>query len=191
MIVYDVYTDLDPNALTAVAMETYRLWLQFALGQENLTDKKLKNPSGRYAASLSWTRSSPNRVTVIADESIAPEAAYVETGTTGADMKQMLERNAKYTADGIAYRVLPLRPDVDPGPLSFNFDKIVGTSSGKGERLPKSQGKLWAVARHVVDPNSRYVTMTEDHPGWQVPSMPAYAPGAALKAMLEAQYGRG
>ncbi len=191
MIVYDVFTDLSPDDLTAVAMETFRLWLQFALGVDNLTGKKLTNPSGRYASSLSWSRSGPNKVTILADETIAPEGAFIETGTAGADMKQMLVRKTKYTAAGEAYRVIPIRPDEGPGPLGFNFDSLVGTSSGKGERLPKAVSKIWAVAREYVDPNSRFVTMTASHPGWQVPAMPAYAPGAALKAMLDAQYGRG
>jgi hypothetical protein len=190
-IVYDVYTDLDPDQLTAVAMETYRIWLQFALGQSNLTGKKLMNPSGRYAAALSWSRSGPNRVTILADESVAPEAAWIEAGTAGADVKQMLDRNTKYTKDGHPYRVIPLRPDVAAGPLTFNFDTIAGTSSGKGERMPKSQSKIWAVAREVVDPNSRFRTMTDNPtPGWQIHPMPAYAPGLILKSMLENQYGR-
>lgn len=190
MVVYDVFTDLDPAQLTEVAMETYRIWLQFALGQGNLTGRKIANPSGRYAASLSWSQTGPNRVTILADESIAPEASYIESGTPGADVKQMLARNTKYTKDGMAYRVIPLRADSDAGPLSFNFDSIVGTTSGKGERMPKSQSKLWAVAREVVDPNSRFRTMTDKPtPGWQIHPMPAMAPGMLLKAMLDNAYG--
>lgn len=190
MIVYDVYTDLDPDQLTQVAMETYRMWLEFALGRDSLIGKSLVSPTGRYAASLSWKRTGVAQVSVIADEKVAPEAVWIETGTAGADMKQMLYDRFKINEKtGLAYRVIPIRPDNDPTRLSFNPASIVGTSSGKGERLPAGQQKMWAVQRATVDPNSHFVTMRSDSVGWQIAPMPAYAPGAILKAMLENEYG--
>lgn len=188
MITYDVYTDLPPDLLTEVAKETFRLWLNFALGQQSALGKKLKNPTGRYAASLSWKMTSPTQVAIVADETIAPEAEWVETGTDGADMKKMLAGKSKIGKDGEAYRVVPLRPDNSGGPLKFDMSRIV-RGAGKGERLPASVGKMWASPRPYIDPNSRYRTIKASSPGWQVPSMPAYAPALALKQLLENELG--
>lgn len=189
MTVYDVYTDLDPDQLTEVAKETFRMWLMFALGNDTAIGKGLMNPTGRYAASISWKKTGVSRVSIIADEKIAPEAARIEDGADGHNMKVMLEKNAKIDAQGYRYRVIPIRPDGPEGPLSFNMNSVVGGAGG--EKLPQSVGRVWAKKRAYVDSKSRFVTMRERSPGWWVPAMPAYAPAMALKNMLEKQYGLG
>ena len=190
MTVYDVYTDLDPAQLTEVAKETYRLWLSWALGNDaGLGIGSLINPTGRYAASLSWRKTGAASVAIMSDEHKAPEAEWIETGTDGADMLQMLDHFSKTAKDGTRYRVIPLRPHDASGPLKFNMNSIV-RGPGGGEKLPAGQGRIWSVARPRIHADSEFVTMTDRNPNaWQVPPFTPYAPAHALKDLLERQYG--
>ncbi len=188
-IVYDVVTDLDPKTLTAIAAETYRKWLEWALGKGEIGGKTLAHPSGRYAASLSWKRTGVSSVAIIANESIAPEALWLEKGTTGANMKEIMLRNAPVSADGYRYRIIPIRND---GTITGGADRasIVGNAQ-TGERLGGRVGRMWTKPRAAVDA-SHMVVMT-DRPGsadWKIPPMPAYAPAKILSDLLRQEYGK-
>jgi hypothetical protein len=201
MITYDVYTDLDPEQLTEVAKETYRQWLSFALGRDSPVGRKLRNPTGRYAASLSWQRTGEARVSIIADETIAPEGKWIETGTEGADMLQMLLSGGKVAKDGHRYRVIPMRSDRWDKLPAFNFNRIVRNKEG-GEKLPAGLFRMWSKPRPHIEksrsvagvkndsPGTRFRTMSEDSPGWMVPPMTMYSPGLILSALLRTQYGQ-
>ena len=39
MVEYTIVTDLDPQALTQVAIDTFKIWLAFALGESVLGGK--------------------------------------------------------------------------------------------------------------------------------------------------------
>lgn len=196
MRVYDVFTDLDPQQLTQVAVETYYKWLQFAVGDAEIGGKKLKHPTGRYAASLSWKKTGVAKVAIIADESVAEEVGILESpdGRGAYSMKdKMLVMGlpgVHMSHDGFLYRRIPLRPDQWAPKPSITADILISDSNG--ERLRGSIGRMWARARPHVDANSRIRTMSSrlGSPRWVIPTMPVYAPGAILAAELKQKYGR-
>lgn len=116
MQVYDVFTDLDPEQLTQVAAETYYRWLQFALGKAEIGGKKLKHPSGRYAAALSWKKTGVARIAIIADENAAKEIGILETGHAEFSLKdQMLapgRPGVRVSKEGYPYRRINLSGSV-------------------------------------------------------------------------------
>lgn len=193
---YEVYTDLDPEALTDVAAMVYRAWLAFALGQGEIGGQVLKHPSGRYAASMSWKKTGEAAVAIIADETIAPEAGWIEEGKTSADMKAAMlgKGNTRTSKAGYRYRVIPMRRDATT-PSADILGDIVTTKAG--ETLPVRAARMWARPRWRSNPSSRrtvppgivpspFVTMT-DKPGsspWVVPAMPAYSPAAILADII-------
>jgi hypothetical protein len=95
-IIYDVWTNADPAQLTDIQLEIFRQWSVFAAGGMALNGKVIKNPGGRYARSIRMESGGLNHVAIIADESIAPEAHFLEAGHDAVDMK-------KYLTPGKAY----------------------------------------------------------------------------------------
>jgi hypothetical protein len=188
MKVYDVYTDLDPDALTEVAMETYRRWLSFALGQDEIGGKILSHPSGRYAASISWKKVGAAQIAIISDETVAPEAKWIEEGKAQADMKAAMlgKGNTRISSSGHRYRTIPIRRNAVPP--KFDVGEIV--TSNAGERLPVRTSRMWSKPRWRVNPD-HFATMS-DAPGsspWVVPAMPAYSPAAILAALIRQETG--
>ena len=185
--VYEVKTNLDPETLTEVAIQTYMQWLAFALGKADIGGRTLAHPSGRYAASLSWRKTGEASIAIIADEKIAPEAGWIEEGRTGADMKAAMLAGGQVGKDGYRYRDVPIRPE-STAP-DFSLQNAINNASGG--HLPAKVGRMWTAAREGTDPGSRFIRMT-DKPGssaWKIPDMPAYSPAASLAALLRSQIG--
>jgi hypothetical protein len=189
--VYEVMTDLDPEALTQVAIETYAKWLDWALGKGSLLGMTMKHPSGRYAASLSWKRTGASSVAIIADEKIAPEALWIEEGASAHSMKEAMlgKGNTKVDAQGYRYRVIPIRKDgYFPQGTDAN-PEVVQTPTGGG--ISAATGKIWSRKAPAIDA-SHYAVMS-DRPGasdWIVPAQAPYAPGAILASLLKQEFGR-
>jgi hypothetical protein len=193
---YDVHTNLNPEQLTDVAIETYKMWLNFALGKDSLNGRTLKHPSGRYAAAVSWKRTGVASIAIIADESV-PETGWIEYGRDGADMKaaQLGKGNTKVSKYGYLYRTLHLRQGSSPEdlaafvPVELPADAIVSDSSGGGIRA--SVAKIWSTPRPMVD-GDRFVTMTSrpNSRPWIIKPMGAYAPAQALANLIQQQHGR-
>jgi len=189
--VYHVQTSLNPEQLTAVAIETYAKWLAWAIGKASFLGMKLKHPSGRYAASISWKRTGAATVAIIADESISPEALWIEEGAASHSMRDAMlgQGNTKTDAEGYRYRVIPIRND-------GSFPSATGstpatTQSPFGGGLTSKMGNMWSRAVPHVDA-SHYAVMS-DRPGssdWIVPTQAPYAPGAILAALLKQEYGK-
>jgi hypothetical protein len=193
MKVYDIYTDLDPDTLGAVAAETYYTWLMFACGQTDIGGKKLKHPSGRYASALSWKKTGRNRVSIIADEDAIPEVGIIEDGSPEIDLKSKMltPDKSKRSKDGYLYRTLYLRPDQWRAAPAIGMDSIVSTVGG--DRLAARFGKIWAQPRPHVDPKNRGPFTMTNRPGaspWRIPAMAPYAPAAILAQQLKAAYGK-
>lgn len=194
--VYEVHTNLDPEQLTELAAETYRIWLRFALGQESIGGKTLRHPSGRYAAALSWQRTGAASIAIIADET-TPEVGWIEYGRQGADIREAMlgSGNTKMGKDGYAYRVVPIRPDDErEEPPTLGSADIL--SNAGGERLRSGVAKMWATPRPYVHGGSRFVTMSANpqahqkgRDAWKVPPMAAYAPGQILSELLRQEFG--
>lgn len=183
---FTVKTDLNPEQLTEVAMETYRLWLSWAMGQDTIGAKVLAHPSGRYAASLSWRHTGAASVAIIADESVAPEALWLEEGTNGFNnLKALMLAGAKTSKEGYKYRVIPIRND---GSMPENSTpKII--ENRLGGRMQKHQGKIWAENRPSGAQRFRVMT---DKPGsaqWLLPPMTPYTPAKILSELLAKEYG--
>lgn len=195
-MMWNVYTDLDPDDLTEVAMETFIAWVSFALGGSSLGGRTLGKGNkaffrsqlrGRYAASISWKQVGPNHVAIIADEEIAPEALWIEEGTSGADMKRHMLADGKRSKQGYFYRDIPLRGTQNAPTGSLN-DIVDAAASGGFSPGLKS---LWTKPRPTSDPD-RWARMS-DRPGtanWVVPPMVAYSPARILATLLRAGYGR-
>ena len=186
---YEVLTDLDPDQLTAVAAETYRLWLAFALGAATVGGQTLAHPSGRYAASISWHRTGKASVAIIADPGKAKEADYIEDGAPAHNRREAMLDGGGFvhiSKSGSRYRFIPIRKDGTVPPASATDDIV---SSPGGERLPAGIARVWG---HRLSKNpDHYATMSsaQDADAWEVPAMPAMAPAAALAELLQRQYG--
>lgn len=194
MKVYEVWTDLDPDTLGAVAAQTYYTWLKFALGQTDIGGKKLKHPSGRYASAISWKKTGTSRVSIIADEDAIPEVGLIEGGSPAINLKakMLASPKAKTSKAGYLYRTLYLRPDQWREAPSISMDSII--SAVGGDRLAGRTGKMWAKPRPFVDPNSRGPFTMTNRPGsspWRIPAMAPYAPAAILAQQLQSEYRRG
>ena len=95
-VCYDVWTNASPEDLTEIQLEIFRQWSVFASGGMALNGKIIKNPGGNYARSIRMESEGLNHVAVIADESIAPEAHFLEVGHDSVDMKKYLEPGKSY-----------------------------------------------------------------------------------------------
>lgn len=192
--VYDVHTNLDPQQLTALAAETYRVWLMFALGRQEIGGHKLKHPTGQYAAALSWKRTGVASIAIIADESV-PQVGWIEYGRNGADIKAAMLQGVTPGKDGYRSRVVPIRPLEPENKPSMSAADIMSASNKGG--LPSGVAAVWATKRPDTDPGSSWVTMS-DNPtahtkgpsAWVVPAMPAYAPAAVLADLLRSVAGK-
>jgi hypothetical protein len=184
-IAYNVYTNLNPEEITEIAVSVFKQWLEWSLGKGSLGGKTIMHPSGRYAASLSWRKTGVASVAIIADESIAKEALFFETGTVAHSMRDSMlgSRMTKRGADGYRYRVIPIRKDSASPGIGAALAAVVG--GAKGQHMSKGFKKIWAAPVPYTNPGE-YVTMS-DKPGssdWMVPAMPAYSPAAILASLI-------
>ena len=172
---YTVETDLDPQALSAVGLEVYRMWVNFAMGREQIGGFRIEHPTGRYAASISYRRDGKSSITIMQDEELAPEGRYLEEGHAAYDM---LGANSPYRG-----RVLPMHR---------------GTGQGRPRAKPRGpkalaaarRKNIWAVVKEqgnngsVRVPESRWGDMgmntSGTGPAWTIPSLPAYSPAQHL-----------
>ena len=185
---YEVYTNLDSDELSEVAMETYRQWVSFALGIEMIGGKKLKNPSGKYAESIHMERRSPYLVSIFSDD---PGAEMIESGRPSYNMRtKMLARGARVGKDGSLYRFIPMAMRHEVGGATKNelspaegvayLSKIMSGGSGSVR-----VGTLWGRAYK----QDGIVTMSSKQPyyRWQVPAFHAYSPAKTLADLLNAR----
>lgn len=186
MMVYDVHTNLDPQTLTEVAIETYRQWLEFALGKGQIGGHTLAHPSGRYAAAISWRRTGVATISIIANERSAPEAKWIEEGTSPADLKTTMLAGVAPGKNGYRSRMIPISNN-SPPPTFFAGDIV---TSATGQRIGSRAGKVWATGRSARGKGA-YATMS-DRPGsaaWRVPAFAPYAPAGILSSLLRQDYG--
>jgi hypothetical protein len=164
---YVIRTDLDPAGVTRVAVEIFVMWMRFALGEEALNGKRLIYPSGRYASSISYRQIDPVTIAIMADESIAPEAAILETGHRSFDMK---------TVSRLAGRGLPMHRHVgdDVHAQATGLRRI-----GAGPPRPS----MWAEVHERGF--SGFASFGPNSPpgSWIIPPMPAYSPALTLAAI--------
>ena len=165
---YVVKTNLPPEAVSRIGVEIFTAWLAFALGEDSLAGKRLIYPTGRYAASLSIKQVDASTVAIIADESVAPEAAILETGHRRFDMK---------TVTSLKGRAIPMHRPVGETP---------GTKLKRiGGGPPGLKPQMWAEVH--ASTRSGFASFGPNSPpdSWVVPAMASYAPGLTLSIMAK------
>jgi hypothetical protein len=163
---YVVRTNLPPEAVSAIGVEIFLMWLSFALGETSLNGKKIHYPSGKYAGSLSLRQVDESTVAIVADEGVAPEAAILETGHRSFDMK---------TVGALSGRAIPMHRPIGTTP---------GTSLRRvGAGPPGLRPSMWAEVRQRSGSEFASFGPNSSPDSWIIPPMPAYSPALTLAAM--------
>lgn len=178
--VYLVRTDLDPAGVTRVATEIFAMWLDFALGKGALNGKKIHYPSGKYAASIQFKQIGVSTIAIVADETVAPEALWLEIGHRAYDMKQ--------TVGAIGRRV-PLHR-VPGGPVHANLTGgLRRLGAPYGSVKPGVRPSMWAEVRGGEFSGFASIGPNSAPDSWIIPAMPAYAPAHTLAAIAQRMAG--
>lgn len=167
---WDVVTDLDPDTVSILATEVFSMWMEFALGNMALGGKILMHPTGKYAASLQYKKTGVARVSIAANESIAPEAAFLEFGHGAIDLKKILVPGRSY----------PMHRG-EPG--HYGSAGYGAPTRPTGRRNPK----MWAVSRsRGFSGYARVPTKitAENADSWIIPPMAAYRATSFLTELL-------
>lgn len=183
-IVYDVWTDADRDEIEAVALDIFREWVAWAEGKIRIGGKFLLHPTGRYASALRLDIDR-NHVAIIADESVAPEAYFLEIPRGPVDLKEYappLPRHIRmHRGGGVVARAAdqpqPKLPRAGLSPAQYRTPKLIAR---RRAQYGKINGSEWA-------------TLTRDQPedSWIIPAMPAYQPGHWLAEEARKRLGGG
>lgn len=163
-----IYTDLDPQTLSAVSYTIFQRWVAFAMGKEQIQGFQLKHPTGRYASSISRRTYSPYRIAIMSDEKMAPEGVFLEEGHGEIDLKDKLQRGRTY----------PMHRGQKGSFGSAGYGSPI-LSRSKGDR----RKNIWAEPRSQGFSGFAKVPETitaENANSWIIPPMPAYSPAAHL-----------
>lgn len=164
-LAYDVVTDLEPEYLNELSVAVFQMWVEFALGMRDLDHKKLSNPTGRYASSISIRAYGARRISIISNERIAPEAAIIERGHPAIDLKQRLTPGKTY----------PMRRGA-----GFTHVGGGGSAGYRGARRMWARSRSWVGSGFATVPSQ--VTPENTH-SWVIPEMPAYSPARILSQL--------
>jgi hypothetical protein len=180
---YAVQTDLDPAALGELAVETYKMWVEFAIGKTAIGGKMLRHPTGNYASHIHQKKTGPNTVEIWADEGKnVPESKIIEDGSSGADLKQkMLSSPKAHTSeDGYRYRIVPIKAEISGDGLEVGI-------------TPKGMRKISATTMRAQNAGAKFIVMSDNpkNAPWKVPPMSPYAPAQLLADLVKASYGKG
>jgi hypothetical protein len=162
--IYTVFTDLDPDQLTEIMFELMKKWIAFAMGEDTINGHRVQSPTGRYASSIRLEGRAVNEVAIVADEDIAPEAAFLEEGHGAVDLKQHL-------TPGRAY---PMHRGAGAPILNSTF-------GGRARNV-------WAVPRAAGFNGFARVPSeitAENADSWIIPPMAAWSPAQHLSDLLE------
>jgi hypothetical protein len=159
---YEVQTDLPAWAINQISLEIFRMWVSFAEGGEPLGGRKIAYPTGRYASSIRSQTMGVATVAIMADENIAPEAAWIESGHKPYDMKKALMRGRGYPMH---------RP---PGEGNFGTRRLGYTGPISRRRT------MWAAARSSEFSGFASIGPNSPADSWIIPEMPAYSPALNL-----------
>ncbi len=159
---YEVQTDLPAWAVSQISLEIFRMWVNFAQGAETLGGRRIMYPTGRYASSIRSQALGVATVAIAADEDVAPEAAWIESGHKPYDMKKALMRGRGYPMHRM--------PGAGPGGLART-----------GYTGPISSRKtMWAAARGSEFNGFASIGPNAPADSWIIPAMPAYSPALNL-----------
>jgi hypothetical protein len=174
-ITYEVHTDLPPEQLDKLAMDTFVRWVNFALGNESLGGKSLKPISFSYAKSINLKRESPLGYLIESDPSIAPYAGVFDTGYDGFNIGAKMLR-------GKPSRVIPM-PNPENSVKRPHGGTISSISRQGSRSSPKISGKSGGKIYLLPSGKTNFRTITQKNIAqgvWQVPGMRAMRPAYEL-----------
>ena len=171
---WTVDTDLDPETVTAVGLEIFKAWVDFAMGKSDLGGKRIMHPTGRYASAIQFKKTGIARVAIIVNETTAPEAGILETGHKAIDLKQIA---------ALQGRSLPMHRGQKGSYGSAGYGP---PALGGGKR----GAKMWAKSRAQGFTGFARVPThitAENADSWIIPPMAAYSPSGFLVDMLRSR----
>lgn len=184
MTSYSVFTDLEPEDVDDIALEIFARWVNFAMGKEAIGGHVLKHPTGRYAQSISVQRYGKNHVAIMADEEIAPEAQWIETGHAAVDFIAMFP--------GKTFKMHRADPNSDAGRLfgSAGYADPIESRHNRlqtGAHISSARRRtMWAEVRDQGETGYATVPHERTRAGeWMIPAMEAYSPAGHLSALFE------
>lgn len=160
---YVVRTNLPPEQVNRVGLEIFAKWVEFARGMTTLGGRRLVYPTGRYASSIRFEKTGEASVAIIADEEIAPEALFLETGHGPIDLKTKLQHGRAY-------------------PMHRPLGGTPGTTlrrTGAGPAKPS----MWAEVRAAGSSGFASIGPNSPADSWIIPAMAAYNPASFLASM--------
>lgn len=167
--VYIVKTNLPPEQVMEIGVEVFLRWMSFAIGATALENgKKIMYPSGRYASSISIKKTGEASVAIVADESIAPEAAVLESGHAAIDLKTKLQHGRPYPMHRAVGGNVPGLRRVGSGPPGFS-------------------PRIWAEVKQRESSGFASIGPNSPAGSWIIPPMVAYSPAAVLASMAQQQ----
>ncbi len=163
---YVVKTNLPPDQLSQLAVEVFARWVEFALGERALGNKRLVYPTGRYAASIAYRQDGESSIAIVAS---APEAEIIEQGHGAVDLKTKLQQ-------GKAYR------------MHRRTGETPGTSLRRiGAGPPSSKPRMWAELHQQTASGFASIGPNSSPDSWIIPPMPAYSPAMILASQAQAE----
>ncbi len=155
--------------VSQIAVEIFVRWVDFALGNTALGNKRLVYPSGRYAASIQYRQEG---AATIAISATAPEADIIEYGHRAVDLKTKLTMGKTYKM----HRPTGYTP---------------GTRLRRIGASPASmKPQMWAEL-HASEASGFARLGPNSPPGsWIIPPMMAYSPAMVLAAQAQREADR-
>lgn len=202
--VFQLATMDDKRTFDADVAKLFREWVDFAMGKKDIRFNgkiahKPRNPSGRYAASLSYTVRKTGdlsyKVSFKADSFEAPEAEAIEFGRKQIDLKEyMLYR------DGRQSRAIPIRsvPGMAFRPPAYGVSRKRSSEATKMEmekahNAPTARDtKGRSIIRMMTNKPGTWIMQEwpKDHPRLAVDGLPVpFKPAALLMEKLQKNWG--
>jgi hypothetical protein len=159
---YEVFTDLDPEALSAAAISVFQRWVAFSLGFAEIGGHTVLNPTGRMAQSIRIEEKAPNLISVVTGNK---EAEILESGHARVDLKNYLVGGKAYPMHRGTATSVPLLPAVMGGRVGVVAARARAAGATGFARVPST-----------ITP--------ENASSWVIPAMAAWTPAAYLAEML-------
>ncbi len=210
---YVIHTNLDEKALTQAAITIYEHWLAFATGEGEVGGRKLANPSGKYASSITVSPMHRNggviEYEIYADYGAAPQGQSIEQGRPAYDMREKLlsSPKTKISKSGNRYRRVVITNSNTPAAGRF-LSGVPASISG----VMNAGIRIWAKPLEITPESMKTIrTVSDNHSGlkkihpfspsadyskgvfggerWRIPAFVPYRPAQILSELYRAQYG--
>jgi hypothetical protein len=206
----EVKTDLDPEEVSATLLDTFKKWIEFAMGTRKLGGRKLKNPSGKMATALKADMDKDGNVVALY---IDPEQAkeyddkfvnlsadsnkWLIGGHKRIHLKQTMLRPGKHgvrkSKEGYLYRYIPIANTPSKPKTLFDASNVGNllvarkTDRGKEMSINKNVVRMWLSNYAHSHSGERKIRTMSNAPGsakWEVPAMKPFNVARLIKDML-------